>query len=290
MGQELLEDLTSGHNVVATVYVNCHQWYWETGPDDLLPVGETDFIAKLKREFPASLRVGAGLVGEVDLLQGFGVKRILEAHLSVGNGAFRGVRPTLVWHKDPTVRLLDVQPSILQEPAAHQALSVINELGLSLDLWLFFTQLDEALLVARKFPGLSIVINHTGGPIGIGPYRGQRDEVFQVWRNKISELARCPNVVMKLGGMANRYGGWDFHLAAQPPSSDTLVDAWRPWFDACIECFGPERCMFESNFPVDKAMVSYNTLWNAYKKYSTKYSDRERYMLLCGTAETTYRI
>jgi len=161
---------------------------------------------------------------------------------------------------------------------------------LSLDIWAYHTQLSEVQALAAAHPYTRIIVNHAGGPLGAGPYAGQREQVMPVWRAAMRQLAALPNVSVKIGGLGMPVGGWDFHLQATPPSSQQLAQAWQPYVEFCIDSFGPQRCMFESNFPVDKGMFSYATLWNAFKRLSAQYSASERQALFSTTAATLYRI
>lgn len=289
---ELMADFQSGHRVVASVHVQCHSMYRAGGPEEMRPVGETEFINGVAAQSASGAygpaKVCAGIIGTFDLMLGSRAEPVLEAHIRAGGGRFRGIRPTTAWHESPEVRALDIRPRILMHAEARNAIACIERLNLSLDLWLFFTQLGEALDVCRTFPGLRVIINHAGGPVGIGPYEGQRDAVFGEWRKKIEALARCPNVVIKLGGLAMRYGGFHFNKLPAPPSSDLLVEKWTPYVEACIDSFGPARCMFESNFPVDRGMCNYHVLWNAFKKMTQHYSPEERESLFSKTAADTY--
>lgn len=291
---EVLADFQSGHRIVASVHVQCHSMYRADGPEEMRPVGETEFISGVAAQSASGAygptNVCAGIIGTTDLMLGSQVEPVLEAHLRAGGGRFRGIRPTAAWHESPEVRALDIKPHLLMQKQAREAIACIDKLSLSLDLWVFFTQLDEALDVCRSFPGLKVVINHAGGPVGIGPYAGQRDAVFGVWRKKIEALGQCPNAVIKLGGLAMRYGGFHFNKLPTPPSSDLLVEKWKPYVEACIDSFGPTRCMFESNFPVDRGMCNYHVLWNAFKKMTQHYSPEERESLFSQTAAHTYRL
>jgi len=294
MFDNVLADFQSGHNVIASVHVQCHSMYRFDGPEEMKPVGETEFVNGVAAQSASGeygpIRVCAGIIGTTDLMLGGGVEPVLEAHMLAGRERFRGIRPTLAWHESPQVRALDIKPNILMQREAREAISCLNKFNLSLDLWLFFSQLDEALDVCRRFPDLKVIINHTGGPVGIGPYEGQQESVFRQWRKSIESLAQCPNAVIKLGGLAMRYGGFNFNKLTTPPSSDLLVEKWASYIDVCIQSFGPNRCMFESNFPVDRGMCNYHVLWNAFKKMTQQYSASERECLFTRTAAETYRL
>ncbi len=154
----------------------------------------------------------------------------------------------------------------------------------------YHTQIAELRDLARAAPDATIVANHILAPLGIGPYEGKRKEVFAEWSKSMSDLATCPNVMVKLGGMAMRLFGFRLHEQGLPPSSEDLAAAWRPYMEHCIAAFGPERCMFESNFPVDKGGCSYAVLWNAFKRIAARYSADEKNALFGGTAARVYRI
>ncbi len=294
MFDELLADFRDGHDIVASAHVQCHSMYRAAGPEPMKVVGETEFVAGIAAQ-SASGRYGptgvcAAIIGTVEILDGHRVEPVLEAHVAAGGGRFRGIRPTVAWHESPDVRALEIQPHILMQKPARDALSHLERMKLSLDVWAFFTQLDEVLDVARSFPALTVVVNHTGGPVGIGPYAGRRDEVFAEWRRRIAALAELPNVAIKLGGLAMRYGGFAFNTLPEPPSSDLMAEKWSTYIEVCIEEFGADRCMFESNFPVDRGMCNYHVLWNAYKKIVKAYSAAEKASLFHGTAARIYRI
>lgn len=294
MLDDVLAEFGSGHRVVASVAVQAHSMYRADGPEELKPVGETEFLNGIAAQCASgdygAIRLAAGIVGTTDLMLGDGVEPVLEAHLRAGGSRFRGIRPTTAWHESDQVRALDIQPHLLRHAQARAAIRRIQRHGLCLDLWLFFTQLDEACEICRAFPELTVVINHAGGPLGIGPYAGRRDEVFAQWRAALVSLAECPNAVLKIGGLAMRYAGFEFHQQAAPPSSDALAEAWRPYIHAGIEAFGPERCMFESNFPVDRAMCNYHAMWNAFKKTVKDFSADDKAELFHCVAARTYRI
>jgi predicted TIM-barrel fold metal-dependent hydrolase len=291
---EFLADLNTGHRVTATIFAPCRAMYRAHGPEEFKCVGETEFIAGVAARSDSGLygstRICAAIVGSVDFALGDRVAPVLEAHIQAGGGRFRGIRGRTSWHEDPTIHKLPTPKDVLTDPATFAAIRQIGKLGLLLDLWVFHTQLDDAIALARSFPDLPIIVNHVGGPLGIGSYRTRRDEVFVYWMQRIETLASLPNITMKVGGLAMRYTGFDFHERARPPASDELVEAWQPYVDTCIQAFGPDRCMFESNFPVDKAMCSYPVLWNAFKKLAVQYTSGEKTALMSGTAARVYKI
>jgi L-fuconolactonase len=291
---ELLADLNSGHNIVATVFLQCFWSYRTEGPEEMRPVGETEFVASVAAEAErrkTRQRVCAAIVGHVDFRAGEHVDAVLEAHMAASNGRFRGIRQVAARHPDLLASISTPPPlGLMSDPAFRAGFARLGRYGLSFDAWLYHTQLGELLDLARAFPAIPIVINHVGGPLGVGPFRGKGDEVFAAWHDGIKQLATCPNVHMKLGGLAMAINGFDFHRQVLPPSSGELAHAWWPWMDACIETFGASRCMFESNFPVDKAMCTYPVLWNSFKRIAAGASVDERGALFHDTAARFYRI
>jgi L-fuconolactonase len=298
---ELLADLTSGHRVVATVFVQCFAMYRADGPEALRPVGETEFVTGVAA-MSASGRYGparacAGIVGYADLRLGERVQAVLEAHLRAGGGRFRGIRHMTVrdtaahaYYGQDSGWLFDTAPGLLADPAFRAGFACLASLGLSFDAGLVHPQLPELTALARAFPDTAIVLNHIGIPLGIGAYAGQRDAVFAAWSAGIRELATCPNVAVKLGGLGMGMLGFDFHDEPEPPSSERLAAAWRPYVETCIEAFGADRCMFESNFPVDKASYSYAVFWNACKRLAQGASAAEQHALFSGSAARFYRL
>lgn len=288
---ELLADANSGHDIRATVFIQCGAQYAMDEPPERRPLGETRFMARVA-EAAAGGAMGAcaGIVGLVDLTLGDRVTPLLEAHVATAGGRFRGVRNRTAWDAAPAIRsnLESPPPGPLGLPAFHAGARRLAAMGLTLDVWAFHPQMPLVLELARAVPELTIIVDHCGGPIGIGPY--DRAAIFAEWRASIRALADSPNVMMKLGGLAMEVGGYAFHQHAIPPSSEALAEAWRPTVEACIEAFGAERCMFESNFPVDKGMCSYAVVWNAFKRLAAGASAAERTALFSGTAARVYRL
>ncbi len=291
---ELLADVGSGHNVVATVFLQCGHGYRQSGPEALRPVGETEFVAGIAREAErrnTKTRVCAGIVGHADLSLGEAVEPVLQAHLVAGAGRFRGIRHITARHEAFDASLLPRPPARqMYDPVWRKGFEQLIKLGLTFDAWLYHTQIPELTDLARAYPHAPIVLNHVGGPLGVGPYKGRRDLTYQEWLTAMQELARCPNVHLKLGGLAMAIIGYDLHREATPPSSQRLVSEWRPFLNKAIELFSAQRCMFESNFPVDKAMVSYPVLWNAFKRIASGASAAERSALFHDTAKRFYRL
>ncbi|WP_343893788.1 amidohydrolase family protein [Craurococcus roseus] len=293
---DLLRDTGSGHDVRATVFVQCGAMYRAAGPEERRSLGETEFAngaaARSASGRYGSTRACAGIVGMADLTLGDRVEPLLEAHMAVAGERFRGVRNRTAWHPSPEVRsnLTMPPPGPLAHPGFAEGAKRLAGFGLALDVWAYHTQLAQVLGLARAVQELAVVVDHVGGPIGVGPFAGRRAEVFAEWKRGMLALAACPNVLVKLGGLAMQAGGFDFHLRDRPPGSAELAEAWRPYIETCVEAFGPSRCMFESNFPVDKGMCGYAVLWNAFKRLAAGASATEKAALFSGTAVRAYRL
>jgi predicted TIM-barrel fold metal-dependent hydrolase len=291
---ELLADLGTGHNVVSTVFLQCGWAYRCEGPEEMRPVGETEFVAGIAAEAErrgTRPRVCEGIVGHVDFRLGERVDAVLESHIAAAGGRFRGIRHVAARHPNFITSVLAPPPfGLLGDATFRAGLARLGRFGLSYDAWLYHPQIGELIDLARALPHIPIVFDHVGGPLGVGHYRNIREEVFREWRSDIIKLAHCPNVHMKLGGLAMLVNGFDFHEQVLPPSSGELEKAWRPYMETCIEAFGAHRCMFESNFPVDKAMCSYPVLWNAFKRIASGCSASEKALLFSGTAASFYRL
>lgn len=291
---EILADMASGHNVVATVFVEGKEGYLSDAPPKLRPLGETRLVAGIAEagdeRSGGERRVAAGIVGFVDLMLGDEAGELLDLHANAGKGRLRGVRNATAWHADPEARgsVLNHPPGQLYAPEMRRGLFELQRRGLVFDAWMYHTQLGDLADLAYAMPELPIVINHIGGPVGIGPYQGRREEVYEDWRHFMRKLSGYQNTTVKLGGLGMLMTGFDFQDRPAPPSSDDLADAWGPYMNQCIEAFGPHRCMFESNFPVDKGTASYGVLWNAFKKITAGYSSTERHSLFFGTANRVY--
>jgi L-fuconolactonase len=290
---ELLADLSAGHDIKSTVYIQCGTAFRPDGPVELRPVGETEFVAGVAAEATAAGYPGvcAGIVGYCDFRLGDRIDTVLEAHIAAGGGRFKGIRQSAGW--DPAILTRTSAPApagLLGDSHFRTGLARMGKYGLSYESSLYHPQLPELTALARAFPGLPILANHCGGPIRIGPHGDRPAEVFAQWRADLRELAGCPNVFLKLGGQAMTIRGVDFHAEPLPPSSGELAGAWRPHMEACIEAFGADRCMFESNFPVDKGMCSYVSIWNAFKRIAAGCSAGEKAALFHGAAERFYRL
>ena len=293
---DLLEDIGSGHNVIATVYLEWLSMYRADGPAEMRPVGEIEFangVAAMSASGGyGKPRVCAGIVGHGDLALGAGVAKVLEAMIVSGGGRFRGIRFISASHPDQAQwgSTVGRPEGLLLDKRVREGFAQLAPLGLSFDAFMYHTQLGDLLDLARAYPATPIVLNHVGGPIGLGRYKGKRDAVFADWSARISELASCPNVHVKLGGLGMRLLGFDVHEGEMPPSSEQLAAAWRPYIETCIQAFGADRAMFESNFPVDKGSYSYGVFWNACKRLAQGASASEKADLFSGTASKFYRL
>jgi predicted TIM-barrel fold metal-dependent hydrolase len=296
MIEEMAADIASGHNIVATVYVDCRSMYRATGPEAFRPVGEVEFangVAAMSASGgygPAA--ICAGIVSHVNLLLGDGAKPVLEAEIAAGGGRFRGIRHSSAWDAEFEVAGMYAKrpKGLLLDSSFRRGFACIATLNLSFDAWLFHPQIGELTDLARAFADTKIVLDHCGGPVGIGRFAGKREETFPAWKASIQDIARCPNVFVKLGGLAMRLLGFDFHERPMPPSSEQAAAAWRPYIETCIEAFGPTRAMFESNFPPDKGQCSYQVIFNAFKRIAAQYSEAEKTALFSGTATDFYRL
>jgi predicted TIM-barrel fold metal-dependent hydrolase len=293
---EFLADVATGHNVVATVFLECHSMYRATGPAEMRPVGETEFVAGQAAMSASGMygptRVAAGIVGFADLTLGDRVEPVLEAHLRAGGGRFRGVRHSAAWDASPVIGNSQTAdgPHLYQRADFRAGLARLSRLGLSLDAWVFHPQLADVVDLARAHPDATIILGHVGGPLGYGPYAGKQKEVFEAWKAPMTELARCPNVALKLGGMMMRLAAYDYRTQPKPPTSTELAALWRPYIETGITLFGADRCLFESNFPVDKMGIGWAGLWNALKRIAAGASAAEKQALFSGTARRAYRL
>ena len=292
---ELLADVDSGHNVVSTVFMECAAMYRAGGPDALRPLGETEFVNGIAAMSASGGygegRMCAAIVGFVDLTLGAAAGDALDAHMAA-SGRFRGIRHASGWDASDTVRNSHTNPTqgLLADETFRAGFRELGKRGLTFDAWLYHTQIPELVDLARSFPHQPIVLDHFGGPLGIGPYEGRRAEIFERWKTDVAALAECPNVVAKLGGLVMPINGFGFHKRDKPATSDALVAATRDYYLHMIDCFGPDRCMFESNFPVDKQSCSYPVLWNSFKKIAAGCSASEKAALFHDTAVRVYRV
>ena len=291
---DLLVDLASGHNIVATVFIQAHFGYHEHGPAHLRSVGETLKVEAMRLACARHLRFGAcsGIVGYADLTSGEHLEETLDAHLAASPRHFRGVRQSVARdsHFPDGIVLRPATAGMMEDPNFRHGVKILGRRGLSFDAMLYHEQIPGLTALARASDQTLIIVDHLACPIGVGHYRGREQETFNAWRAAIVELATCQNVVLKFGGLGMVILGAQYHLEEFPPTSARLAQAWRPYFDACMHSFGPGRMMFESNFPVDKAMFSYAVLWNAFKRLAEELSAAERTALFSATASRVYRL
>ncbi len=293
---ELLADTGSGHNVVATVFVECGAFYKADGPVEMRVVGETEFVNGVAAMSASGLygetRACAGIVSRADLMLGDAVAPVLEAHVRAGGGRFRGIRNSASFEADKEVLgpLNRVEAGLYLSDQFRKGFRHLGPMGLTFDAWLLEPQLPDLIELARAFPDTTIVLDHVGTPLGRASYAGRLEERFGIWRDNIRELAKSPNVVVKLGGLAMAFCNFPSFLAEPRAPSEQLAREWAPYIETCIGAFGPERCMFESNFPVDMGSCTYATLWNAFKRIAQGYSATEKTALFSGTAAKTYQL
>ncbi len=293
---QLLDDTSTGHNIVATVFIECGAMYRADGPEEMKPIGEVEFVNGIAA-MSASGRYGksrlcAGIIGHADLSLGDRVQPVLEGLIAAGNGRTRGIRHGVTWDTGNAARFgrRQVPPHQVLDPTFRRGFAHLHPLGLSFESWQFHPQLPDLVDLMRAFPDTSVILNHAGGLLGIPPHDGDRQAVFAIWRNHMRELAQFPNLTVKVGGLGMLYCGFDFHLHDVPPTSEALAGAWRPYVETCIELFGVERCMMESNFPVDKQSCGYGELWNALKRITQGCSAAEKAALYHDTAARVYRL
>ena len=292
--QDLWKDTESGHNIKKTIFIDCGQEYYSEGPERFKPVGETEFVVEIAEQASEDKSKAqiAGIIGHANMMLGSSVKEVLELHSEKGKGLFRGIRHAGGWDDDERVKNAHSHPTphIYLEEKFQEGLQELSSLEMVFDTWHYHNQIKDLTKLAKSIPDLVIVHDHFGGPLGIGPYKGKREEIFDQWKEDINELSQCKNVFSKLGGLAMPVNGWDWHKREVPASSDEIVSEQSRYYLHTLECFGPERCMFESNFPVDKQSVSYHVIWNAYKKLTHEFSEQDKESLFYGTAEKVYKL
>jgi L-fuconolactonase len=293
---ELLADLNTGHNIVATIFEECRSMYRADGPEEMKPVGEAEFVAGIAAMSASGgygpIKVAQGIVGYADLSLGDRVDPVLDALSRAAGGRLKGVRYSVGHDADPTIgnSRPDSAPDMYARPEIRAGVARLAAHGLVLDAWSYHPQLAAVTALARAVPQATICMNHIGGVLGYGAYAGRKDEIHATWRASMAELASCPNVSVKIGGMLNRGAALSFRELPAPPNSAAWAEAWRPYVEPCIELFGAGRCNFESNFPVDKMGTGYATLWNAFKRITAGCSAGEKRALYSGTARRIYKL
>ena len=290
---DLQADIDSGHDVVSTVFLEGHTMYRGDGPEAFRPLGETEYVRGVAAMSASGeygqARIAAGIVGHADLRLGHDIAPVLEAHLAAAPRQFRGIRFSIA--DDPELEpLMATAGTRLDNPAVRDGVAELERHGLILETWLFHHQIPQLTALARAFPTLTIVMDHLGGPIGIKSYAQRLEEVFAEWRRNIDEIAREPNVVVKLGGMNSPMNGHGWQRRERPPTSEEIAGATGHFFQYAIEQFGPARCMFESNFPPDRLRCSYGVLWNAFKRMAAGASESDKTLLFHDTAARVYRL
>ena len=294
--QELADDMNSGHNVRSTVFVEARSMYRAGGPDEMKPVGEVEFVQGLAAASASGLygpgRAAASIVGHANLNLGDGVKPVLEALQAASPNRFRGIRHSVTWDPNPDIENTAAhnQEGQMSSDNFRAGAKVLAGMGLSLEGWMFFPQMFELAEFAKAVPDLQIILCHVGGLLRYGPYGGRDEEVFDTWRKGIAAAAECPNIVIKLGGLGMPSAGFDWHTRNTPIGSEELAKDSAPIMNYCIEQFGPNRCMFESNFPVDKVSFSYHVMWNAFKRLSKDYSASERADMFHDVSARIYNV
>src|SRR5665213_2317914 len=280
---DLVEDVSSGHNIRATVFLECREMYRADGPPETRSLGETTFVAGVAAMSESGkygpTRRCAGIVGNVDFRVGGRAKGILEQHVVASGGRFRGTRNGATWHADNSLRVFTSGSGegLYVDRQWREGFAALAPLNLTFEAWMFHSQLGDLVSL--------------GGALAVGPYADRRDEVFAEWRSQIMKLGQFPNLYIKLGGLGMpSLMGFEMGRQDSAPSSEQLAKAWAPYLNTCIEAFGPDRAMFESNFPVDKGMCSYSNLWNAFKRVAEGYSNDEKNAMFHNTALKFYRL
>jgi predicted TIM-barrel fold metal-dependent hydrolase len=290
---ELAADLNSGHNVRSTVFLEARSMYRPDGPQELRSAGEVEFVQGLAAASDTGqygpAKAAAAIIGHADLSLGDGVERVLDALREASPNRFRGIRHSVGWDPHPEIENRGVEHQLASAEFRAGARALARR-GLVYENVVHFPQLGELAEFANSVPNLTIISNHIGGLIRVGPYGNRDDEVLPKWREGIAALAQCPNVVMKLGGIGQPRYGFDWHTRDIPVGSEELAESLAPLMTYCIDSFGPDRCMFESNFPVDKESFSYHVMWNAFKRMSADFSPSERADMFHGCAARAYRL
>jgi predicted TIM-barrel fold metal-dependent hydrolase len=291
---DLLEDIASGHDIVATVFEECHAMYRASGPIAEQSLGETEFVTGVAAMGASGAfgpsRPCARMIGRVDLLLGRRAGPLLERHLIASGGRFAGIRQSTAWDGNDRIHKVVPTPGMLLDPTFRAGFAALAALGLVFDAWVYHPQLHEVADLAAAFPNTQIVLNHAGSPILGGPYAADRAKVFTDWKAGMAALARHQNVTVKLGALPIRLPGAGAAAKDTPPSSEEVAAAWRPWLETSIDLFGAERCMFESNFPVQKRWCSYQVVWNAFKRLAANATASEKTALFAGTAARVYGV
>ncbi len=292
---DLWRDTGSGHRIDKTVFLECGASYRESGPEHLRCVGETEYVTEAARtsaEAGGERAVIAGIVSRADLRLGDTLDEVLDAHVEIAGDLFKGIRHSGAHAREPeALRIAGRAPAgLYADGAFRRGVQRLGERGHTYDTWHYHYQNREFLALAQAAPDTIMVLDHFGTPLGVGPYADQRAEIFRQWQEDMKKIAACPNVVAKLGGMAMPDNGFGWHVADRPPTSAEFAEAQRPYYLHMIDVFGPERCMFESNFPVDRMSLSYAVLWNGIKRIAAEFSESDQDAMFSGTATRVYRL
>lgn len=281
---ELAADTATVPDVAATVYVQARNAYTPGAPPELAPVGETAWVVALPR--PAG--VLARIVGFADTGLGSEITPVLEAHVEAGQGRFAGIRHPAAWVDDPAFPNAGYppRPGLLREDTVAEGVAAVHRMGLTFEAWVYHPQIPEFTTLARRAGEGVLILDHLGAPLDTGEHR---PDSLDQWRRDMADLAGCENVLVKLGGLGIP------SLTAprrfpEPPGPEQLAAYWGPEVRWCIETFGPHRCMFESNFPVDARLCDYPTLWRSYELMTADLSACEQDALFRRTAATAYGI
>jgi L-fuconolactonase len=286
----------TGHNIVSTIYVDSNAMYRAEGPDEMKPVGEIEFANGVAAMSASGLygktQVAAGIIGHANMLLGEAVGDVLDAMIAAAPARFRGIRHSSTIDDDEALpKHRDApRPHLLLDKTFRAGVAELARRNLIFESHLWHPQLTELADLARAFPDLTIVANHCGEPLGIGHYKDMREEVMANWRRDLAQLAKCPNVVVKLGGVNMIVIGHEWHKRDHPPTSDELVAAAGEIIEHAIQVFGPERAMFESNYPAERASCSYRILWNFFKKVTANFSAADKALLYHDNAARFYRL
>lgn len=292
---ELLADITSGHNVRSTVFIEARSMYNANLPPDKSSIGEVEYVQGISAASASGIygesRVAASIIGNANLNLGESVRPILES-LSSASNRFKGIRHSVTWDPHPEVEntALHKYEGQLISDKFQAGAKVLADMKMTFEAWLYFHQLPQLLEFAKSVPNLTIILNHIGGLVMDGPYENKREEVIKIWKDGIAKIAECPNVVVKLGGIGMPRTGFDWHERDNPIGSEELASSIAPYFNYCIDNFGTGRCMFESNFPVDKVSFSYQVLYNAFKRFSQGFSESERAAMFHDNAVAIYKV
>lgn len=293
---DILEDINVGHNIVSTVFIECGAMWKADGPEAMRVIGETEFVNGIAAMSASGMygdcKVAAGIICTADLTLGASVGAVLDAQLAAGGGRVRGIRHGLPWDASDVVPKARTLPSqhLMLDQTFREGFAELSKRQMSFEIWCYHHQLPDAIDLARAFPDTTIILDHFGGPLGVGPYAGKSDDVYAGWQKNITELAKCQNVNAKLGGINMIENGFGWHENPKPPTSQELMEATRHYYEFTIEQFGMDRCLFESNFPVDQVSCSYNVLWNSFKRLTRDYSADEKAKLYHDTATRVYRL